>query len=210
MDQDEPFSPLAERQIQKKELGMAVVNAMLARSVTSLPPPKSFTGAGIYAIYYVGGYPAYKLIAEANRDDQFKQPIYVGKAVPAGTRKGGFDLGLSAGQVLYRRLGEHASSVMQVSNLEVADFRCRYLIVDDIWIPLGESLLIELFSPIWNRVIDGFGNHDPRKGRYNQQRSAWDVLHPGRLWAQRVAPNVRTEAEILASLARYLAERTKS
>ncbi len=99
---------------------------------------------------------------------------------------------------------------MQVSNLEVADFRCRYLIVDDIWIPLGESLLIELFSPIWNRVIDGFGNHDPRKGRYNQQRSAWDVLHPGRLWAQRVAPNVRTEAEILASLARYLAERTKS
>jgi hypothetical protein len=26
--------------------------------------------------------------------------------------------------------------------------------VDDIWIPLGESLLIEMFSPLWNKVLD--------------------------------------------------------
>ena len=31
---------------------------------------------------------------------------------------------------------------------------------------LGESLLIAKFAPIWNKLIDGFGNHDPDKGRY--------------------------------------------
>ncbi len=31
-----------------------------------------------------------------------------------------------------------------------------------------------------NKIIDGFGNHDPGKGRYNQLRSRWDKLHPGR------------------------------
>ena len=32
--------------------------------------------------------------------------------------------------------------------------------MDDIWIPLGESLLIEMFVPLWNRILDGFGIHD--------------------------------------------------
>ena len=31
-------------------------------------------------------------------------------------------------------------------NLDVDDFECRYLIVDDIWIPLGETLLIGRFK----------------------------------------------------------------
>ena len=115
-------------------------------------------------------------------------PIYVGKAVPAGARKGGYGLGGSPGTVLYRRLIEHAESVEQAENLSAEDFFCRYLAVDDIWIPLGESLLIEMLSPVWNALIDGFGNHDPGKGRYNQQRSAWDVLHPGRPWAKRLQP----------------------
>jgi hypothetical protein len=29
-------------------------------------------------------------------------------------------------------------------------------------------------------AVDGFGNHDPGKGRYKQARSDWDVIHPGR------------------------------
>lgn len=84
---------------------------------------------------------------------------------------------------------DHAASINDVTNLDLADFVCRYLIVDDIWIPLGESLLIEMFRPLWNTTLTGFGNHDPGAGRYNQQRSFWDTLHPGRLWAERLQPN---------------------
>jgi hypothetical protein len=90
--------------------------------------------------------------------------------------------------------------------LKLADFFCRFLVVEDIWIPLGESLLIKTFGPIWNCALDGFGNHDPGGGRYKQPRSPWDVLHPGRSWAMKCAENRRTKAEILASLQEYLSE----
>ena len=50
-------------------------------------------------------------------------------------------------------------------------------------IPLGESLMIARTSPLWNAVIDGFGNHDPGKGRIAGMRPIWDTLHPGRPWA---------------------------
>ena len=98
---------------------------------------------------------------------------------------------------MYNRLAEHAESIQCTKNLDIEDFACRYLVVDDIWIPLGESLLIEMFSPIWNRLIDGFGNHDPGKGRYQQQRSPWDVLHPGRTWAEKLQPHSKSEGELI-------------
>ncbi|MEN6603100.1 MAG: Eco29kI family restriction endonuclease, partial [Bryobacteraceae bacterium] len=115
-------------------------------------------------------------------------PIYVGKAVPAGTRKGGMGLDVSPGCALYNRLSEHAESIQCATNLRLDDFFCRYLAVDDIWIPLGENLLIEMFRPVWNVLIDGFGNHDPGKGRHQGKRPAWDVLHPGRAWASKLQP----------------------
>lgn len=197
-----PYNPL-----DKKNLGVGVADALLTRNVEPLRPLDSFIAAGIYAIYYVGDFPAYRPIGAANRNGRFKTPIYVGKAVPAGARKGGYGLGSSPGTVLYRRLIEHAESVEQAENLGAEDFYCRYLAVDDIWIPLGESLLIEMLSPVWNVLIDGFGNHDPGKGRYNQQRSAWDVLHPGRPWAKKLQPNKRSAQEILESVGAFLAQR---
>jgi hypothetical protein len=78
------------------------------------------------------------------------------------------------------------------------------LIVDDIWIPLGESLLISMFSPLWNQTLDGFGNHDPGAGRCNQQRSSWDLVHPGRPWAQKLKPNIRSKDEILKVIGKFL------
>ncbi|HEU5116447.1 MAG TPA: Eco29kI family restriction endonuclease [Isosphaeraceae bacterium] len=177
---------------------------MLDREVFPLPP-EEFLGAGLYAIYYTGRFPAYRRIAARNRDGRFEEPIYVGKAVPAGARRGGFGLGASAGNVLYRRLAEHAESIRQARNLKLEDFRCRYLVVDDIWIPLAESLLIQTFQPIWNLVIDGFGNHDPGSGRYNQKKARWDVIHPGRLWAEKLAKgNPKSESEILEIVAEFL------
>lgn len=194
-----PYNPL-----DKRSLADSVMKAMLDRPVSPLPPVPQFIGAGIYAIYYVGDYPLYSYITENNKDDQFNQPIYVGKAVPAGARKGGFSL--ESGPVLYKRLAEHAESVRQAGNLDINDFRCRYLVVDDIWIPLGESLLIEMFQPIWNKIIDGFGNHDPGRGRYNQQISRWDALHPGRGWATRLRSRNESQEEMLAKIQIFLDE----
>jgi len=164
---NEIYNPL-----DKLRLGESVAKALLARPISALPPQESFSGAGIYALYYTGEFPPYRKITEKNIDEQWSAPIYVGKAVPAGARKGGYGLGESPGEVLYRRIREHAESIQQAENLALADFKCRYLIVDDIWIPLGESLLISMFSPFWNQILDGFGNHDPGVGRYNQQRSS--------------------------------------
>ncbi len=165
--------------LDKKNLGISVAEAMLNKPISPLPPGERFIGAGIYAIYYVGGFPPYARIAERNRDESFDAPIYIGKAMPAGARRGG-GLGVTTGPVLFRRLSEHAQSIDQASNLELSDFFCRYLVVDDIWIPLGESLLIESFAPVWNSTVEGFGNHDPGSGRYNSQKPLWDMVHPGR------------------------------
>ena len=49
------------------------------------------------------------------------------------------------------------------------------------------TLLIEHFKPVWNTVVDGFGNHDPGAGRINMRRPKWDIVHPGRPWAERLS-----------------------
>lgn len=199
MEPPKPYNPL-----DKKNLGISVADAMLQQPISSLPP-EPFAGAGIYAIYYAGDFEYYEAIKKNNLDDRWAQPIYVGKAIPKGGRKGGLGLEATAGNVLFRRLAEHARSIDESENLELGDFCCRYLVVDDIWIPLGESLLIETFRPLWNMVLDGFGNHDPGGGRSSSQRSAWDMLHPGRSWASKyregrdletIATSIRAHLEV--------------
>lgn len=93
---EQSYNPL-----DKKNLAESVANALLARPVYSLPPPDRFVGAGIYAIYYVGGdLPSYRRIAELNREGRFAAPIYIGKAVPPGARSGGYGLGEAPDRVL--------------------------------------------------------------------------------------------------------------
>ncbi|NBR59889.1 MAG: Eco29kI family restriction endonuclease, partial [Opitutaceae bacterium] len=72
--------------------------------------------------------------------------------------------------------------------------------------PLGESLLIARFSPVWNLLVDGFGNHDPGRGRYNGLVPKWDVLHPGRAWAKRCRPRTETASQITAEVSAWLAQ----
>lgn len=190
---DEVFNPL-----DKTHLAESVSERLLKQPIVPLPPPK-FKGAGIYAIYYTGKFPAYQVLARSISTKN-PIPIYVGKAVPAGARKGGYRLTVDPGQVLYKRLCDHVDSIKAARNLDLNDFRCRYLLVDDIWIPLGESLLIETFKPVWNVCVDGFGHHDQGKSRRSQIKSRWDTLHPGRSWADKVErPNPKT-AEEIASL----------
>lgn len=186
-----PFNPL-----DKRNIGESVVKAMLEREREPLPP-QPFIAAGVYAIFYHGQSEIY---ANLKPDT----PIYVGKAVPTGARKGNVGLAENQGKVLYNRLTEHAESISAAGNLDLNDFDCLYIAVDDIWIPLAETLLIERFKPVWNVAVDGFGNHDPGKGRYNQQRSLWDTLHPGRPWAERLQPNKKSMSEATQIVKDYL------
>jgi hypothetical protein len=192
-----PYNPL-----ERRPLAESVAGALLIRPRSALPPPRQFSGAGIYAIYYNGTFEPYRSLLEARRDDDGRPPIYVGKAIPSGSSTGGALDQAVVGPVLFSRLREHAESIEQAINLNLEDFECRYLAVDDIWIPLGENLLIERFQPLWNRNVRGFGNHTPGRRRSAQRRSAWDELHPGRAWVETLglAPAVQTADEIMTAL----------
>ena len=173
-DMDAPYDPL-----DYDNLARSVVRALLETPPKELPPAKALTGSGVYALYYRGKLPFYSRVAGRESDT----PIYVGKAVPKGGRTGSTKKIPAAGKELYRRLGEHAKSIRQVDNLTLSEFHCRYLVVVPVWINPAERFLLEHFRPIWNSVIDGFGNHAPGKGRRNMRRPRWDVVHPGRPWA---------------------------
>ncbi|QEV15705.1 Eco29kI family restriction endonuclease [Streptomyces fradiae ATCC 10745 = DSM 40063] len=136
-------------------------------------------GAGIYAIYYVGDHELYWPIAEP----YCQTPIYVGKATPEGGRKGGGAGNPDDEDALWDRLREHRRSIEQAYDLDVADFRVRYLVAVDFFVSLAEQVMLRQFRPVWNAIVDGFGNHAPGSGRTNQARPPWDDLHPGRAWS---------------------------
>ncbi len=152
--------------------------------VQPLPPSESFIGAGVYALYYIGTCPYYEVLYKHNRIN-FAEPIYVGKAVPRGWRQARAQ---DAKNELYERLRDHFRSISSTNNLTPSDFRCRFMILENTatdMIGTVEAALIRCYKPIWNTAIDGFGNHTPGEGRFQQAKSDWDVLHPGRSWAEK-------------------------
>ena len=186
-----------------KSVVKEAVKFLTKTPVHSLPPATGFAGVGVYALYYLGSFEHYSDIVRQNQQGS-PRPIYIGKAVPKGWRTGRTtDSDQDKG--LYQRLKEHTRSIDSVENLEVCDFRCRFMILNDVetdLISAVESTLIRTHKPLWNTVVDGFGNHDPGKGRYNQSRSEWDVLHRGRIWADRLnGPEPQLES-IIAKIQR--------
>ena len=143
----------------------------------SLESVEDVEGPGIYALFYRGGFDVYRPISGTS------EPIYVGKAVPPGSRKGAA-VNENA-PALRRRIGEHTKSIAEAENLAVAEFECRFLAVVPVWITLTERFLIDHYKPVWNLCLDGFGNHDPGAGRRQGEASWWDTLHPGRPWANK-------------------------
>jgi len=197
---------VAYNPLDKLNLAKSIEQGLLARPADSLGSLSDIFGAGVYAIYYTGLFTAYAPLAKANAGGNFSKPIYVGKAIPKGGRKGGLAKDLaSTGKALLDRLKQHASSISEADNLELKDFFVRYLVVDDIWIPLGENMLIETFQPVWNRVIDGFGNKDPGQRRATQYKSPWDILHPGRESAKKLADSPITQEFLLKRVVDYFA-----
>lgn len=152
----------------------------------TLPPPEQFMGAGVYGLYYLGDFEPYQSLALTNRR-YLTRPIYIGKAVPRGWRTG--RVTEDEEKDLSRRLREHSGSINSAVNLRLDDFRCRFVILtgsESNLITTVEAALIRKHLPLWNSTVDGFGNHDPGGGRYEQSPSEWDVLHPGRTWATRL------------------------
>ncbi len=167
----------------------------------TLPPEVAILEPGIYAIYYVGKCAYYRHISAINQK-ACVLPIYVGKAVPAGWRKGRTKVHSSKSVI--GRLREHTNSISHAGNLNVKDFRSRFFILEEVEADLinaVEELLIRRYRPMWNTVVDGFGNHNPGKARFSQARSEWDVLHPGRPWAAKCRGVPPTLGNILAKIA---------
>jgi hypothetical protein len=199
---DEIYNPL-----DKPNLAKSIELELLSRDPSPISEAAQVEGAGVYVIYYTGAFKAYSQLSASNSGGEFKRPIYIGKAIPKGGRKGGFAEANKKSTALRSRLRQHASSIEEASNLDVSDFYVRHLVVDDIWIPLGENMLIQTFKPVWNHAIDGFGNKDPGNRRKTQYRSPWDVLHPGRYFAEKLADGGITIEFLERRVADYLAGR---
>ena len=177
--------------------------------VLTLPPPESFQGTGVYALYYTGKNPLYAKYGEINRL-AYKTAIYVGKAVPTGWRQARTSYNpLNQSRELCNRLREHNRSIRATSGLSTQDFMCRFMIFEDAgsdMIGTIEAALIKLHTPLWNSTVDGFGNHDPGSGRYEQARSEWDVIHPGRQWALKCNGTPKKRSAILADITAHLSK----
>ena len=160
---------------------------------------------GVYILFYRGKYRLYKHIAEINYED-CNLAIYVGKEVESGRRTGAMRTNT---QSLFSRLREHSRSIEQSDGLSIKEFSFKVIAMGRDLITWGEATMIRHFQPTWNQLIDGFGIHDPGKGRYQQRRSVWDILHPGREFTNRL-PNLSEvnmediEEKIKSSCERFL------
>ena len=177
--------------------------------VHPLPPPEKFIGSGIYALYYTGKAAPYTKYAILNRL-AYDFPIYLGKAVPAGWRQS--RMGHSSDKKtseLYTRLSQHAKNISAVKSLSVNDFACRFMIFEGAssdMIGTLEAAVIKWKRPLWNSLLDGFGNHDPGNGRYEQSKSNWDVVHPGRKWADKCNGKTPSRESILSAIETFLSK----
>ena len=166
MADDVPFDPLA-----LDNIGVVLAVELSRQELHPLPPP-SFSGAGVYALYYGGNHAPYRELVALD-GGKWRYPIYVGQATSTG-----FSLGATEQKRILERLRNHAKSIEQAQNIELSDFRCRYLVINDAHIALAEAVLITAFRPPWNGM--GLGSKVVGKFRMGGAASLWDSIHPGR------------------------------
>jgi hypothetical protein len=171
------YSPLT-----MPELTKSIESAFSGNAPVCLSKVLPFPGSGVYALYYTGDFPLYKPIADSNKQTPGSWAIYVGKAGKEGRRKG-TDL-KSSKYAIYERLANHHTESIKATALNVEDFWVRYLPIEGLFVPLCEKMLIAQHQPLWNDVVDGFGNKHMGVARIHketgQQITPWDLLHPGR------------------------------
>lgn len=168
-------------------VGRLVVIALLAQDRVPLRELSPTYGSGVYAIYYTGQHPAYAEIRDS------ETPVYVGKADPA---EPGAATPRQQGVRLFRRLADHREAIKEVETyartnglpdpLRVDDFECRRLVCATNAQLVAERHLIEIFRPAWNlesKICFGISKHGDAATTRVNNKSPWDVLHPGRSWA---------------------------
>ncbi|GAA1525618.1 hypothetical protein GCM10009730_37660 [Streptomyces albidochromogenes] len=161
------FNPLGLGQLSENLRG-----ALENQPKVALADLRSFNGAGLYALYYRGDLPLYAHL----RGTQV--PLYVGKAEAGNSNYG--DPPSERKPKLHKRIEKHRTSIDEADNLSVTDFDVRYLLLDDVWIVLGERALLRAYSPVlWNTLLTGFGANPAGSARTNP-KSYWDTMHPGR------------------------------
>lgn len=165
------FNPLDTDSLTK-----VFVNELTSRPPVALPEvdPESVKGPGLYALYYSGAFSLYKPLADAGTE----WPIYLGSAMPAGSRTGQVRTGGKS--KILERLERHTESVTYAENLEEGRFSARWMEVDEPFIILGEILLLRFYRPLWNANLPGFGNKVVGSERTTGKTSQWDTMHPGR------------------------------
>ena len=195
------------RNEQFAELVKDAVRFFHGTPVRELPLRDAFKGTGVYALYYTGSNPLYAKYAKLNRLS-YSYPIYVGKAVPKGWRQARVSDGEgNQANELLSRIRQHSRGISLGEGLELHDFSCRFVIFEadgSDMISTVEAALIKITRPLWNTALDGFGNHDPGKGRYEQARSDWDVMHPGRKWADKCNGMPKSQSTILKNIEQHL------
>ncbi|TLX16053.1 Eco29kI family restriction endonuclease [Rhizobium sp. MHM7A] len=155
-----------------------------------------FYGSGVYALYYTGPLLPYAPIAGS------ETPIYVGKADPDIVSVKPIEQGIR----LYTRLVEHLRNIEKVG-LYPKHFEYRYLPLGDGTQVSVEKVLIDFFKPVWNNeggCLSGFGKHGDSASTRANKRSSWDILHPGRTWAEKSEPK-RSHNEVLSDVAEHFA-----
>lgn len=158
--------------------------------VCAFPPGEKFGGAGVYALYYIGKTGLYGKFGQEINREEYRLPIYIGKAEPSGWRQSRAVASEKSGGRLFERLSQHARNVEHARNLELGDFVCRLMILEgDVVAMIAsiEAALIAMHRPLWNSVIDGFGNHHPDTKRLAGKITQWDALHPGRPWVKEMS-----------------------
>ncbi len=188
------------------ELLLDAVRFFHGTPVMPLPPKEPFKGAGVYAIYCIARTGIYKTFGEKINRKSYNVPIYVGKAVPSGWRQSR-NIDSVENTALYGRLRQHSESIKFGKGLKLADFACRFVILEGEtanMVAALEAAIIAEHSPLWNSVIDGFGNHDPGKRRVTGKRPQWDCLHPGRPWAMRMSGESFSVPELKRRVTDYL------
>ena len=180
--------------------GRIVALTLISQPLHELASIPNFYGAGIYAIYYKGGFEPYSKLVECDH------PIYVGKADPSNPSAKD---AISQGTKLSSRMNEHARSIMKAhSTLNIDDFKCRFLIVQSGFQKSAEDYLINFFKPLWNsetKICFGLGKHGDSHLTRDNKRSPWDTMHPGRPWADKSTKDQKPAKQIIAEIDQHLA-----
>lgn len=125
--------------------------------VCKFPPDEKFAGAGVYALYYIGKTGIYAKFGQEINREEYKLPIYVGKAEP--TRGCDSDRDLD-GQFRILR-----TEIIKKSGLRLKDFRVRCLERRNCSIcrEVG-AFMRRRYRPIWNRLMPRGLNGDAVRG----------------------------------------------